>query len=71
MDGTELDGRRIKVSVAQDRKREGGGGPRRGGGGGFGGGGPPLLRTRIPEFNSVPRPCSLRALFRSKLPVDL
>ncbi len=39
MDGTELDGRRIKVSVAQDRKREGGGGgPRRHGGGGFGGG---------------------------------
>ena len=37
MDGTELDGRRIKVDVAQDRGRGGGGG--RGGRGGRGGGG--------------------------------
>lgn len=34
MDGSELDGRRIKVDVAQDRGRRGG----RGGGGGGGGG---------------------------------
>ncbi|MCZ7583220.1 MAG: RNA-binding protein [Deltaproteobacteria bacterium] len=37
MDGTELDGRTIKVSEAQDKgPRSGGGGDRRGGGG-FGG----------------------------------
>ncbi len=35
MDGTELDGRRIKVDLAQDRGRGGGGG--RGGRGGGGG----------------------------------
>ena len=31
MDGTELDGRRIAVNVAQERQRGGGGGPPRGG----------------------------------------
>lgn len=38
MDGTELDGRNIKVSEAQDKPRGGGGGggPRGGGGGGGG-----------------------------------
>jgi RNA recognition motif-containing protein len=36
LDGTELDGRPIKVNVAQDRRRDGGGGGR--GGGGYGGG---------------------------------
>ena len=35
MDGTELDGRSIKVNEAQERSRGGGGG----GGGGYGGGG--------------------------------
>lgn len=46
MDGTSLDGRTIRVNVAEDRPREGGGGRGfggggggRGGGGGFGGGG--------------------------------
>jgi len=38
MDGTELDGRRLNVDVAHD-KRRGGGGNRGGGGGGGGGGG--------------------------------
>ncbi len=37
LDGTELDGRTIKVNVAQDKERGGGGG--RGGYGGGGGGG--------------------------------
>lgn len=37
MDGTELDGRRIRVDFAQDRERGGGGGG--GGRGGRGGGG--------------------------------
>ncbi len=36
MDGANLDGRAIKVNVAQERERRGGGG---GGGGGYGGGG--------------------------------
>jgi len=36
LNGTELDGRTIKVDIAQDRNRGGGGG---GGGGGYGGGG--------------------------------
>ena len=36
MDGKSLDGRSIKVNVAQERERRGGGG---GGGGGYGGGG--------------------------------
>jgi cold-inducible RNA-binding protein len=36
---TELDGRTIKVNVAQDRNRGGGGGGGRGGGGGGRGGG--------------------------------
>ena len=36
LDGTELDGRNIKVNVAQDKPRGGGGGR---GGGGYGGGG--------------------------------
>ena len=39
MDGTELDGRRIKVDVAQDRGGRGGGGRGGRGGGGGGGGG--------------------------------
>jgi len=49
MDGTELDGRNIKVNEAENKPREGGGGyrgggggggyNRGGGGGGFGGGG--------------------------------
>ncbi|MEZ4426122.1 MAG: RNA-binding protein [Nannocystaceae bacterium] len=39
MDGCEMDGRRIKVNLAQDRGGGGGGGGGRGGGGGFGGGG--------------------------------
>jgi len=40
MDGTELDGRSLKVNEAQDRPRTGGGGGggNRGGGGGGGGG---------------------------------
>ena len=38
MDGTELDGRNIRVNEAHERPR--GGGPRRGGGGGGGYGGP-------------------------------
>ena len=37
MDGQELDGRRIRVNEAQDRRRDGGGGGRHGGGGGRGG----------------------------------
>jgi len=41
MDGTELDGRNIRVNEAHDRPRGGGGGgPRRPGGGGGGYGGP-------------------------------
>jgi RNA recognition motif-containing protein len=36
LDGTELDGRPIRVNVAQDRRRDGGGGG--GGRGGYGGG---------------------------------
>ncbi len=36
MDGTDLDGRTIKVNEAQEKRRGGGGG---GGGGGYGGGG--------------------------------
>ncbi len=40
LDGTDLDGRTIKVNVAQDRRGpRGGGGGGRGGGGGYGGGG--------------------------------
>ncbi|OGQ88263.1 MAG: RNA-binding protein [Deltaproteobacteria bacterium RIFOXYA12_FULL_58_15] len=40
MDGTELDGRNIKVNEAQDKPRGGGGGGHGGGGGGgYGGGG--------------------------------
>ncbi len=41
MNDTELDGRTIKVNVAQDKRREGGGGGGggRGGGGGYRGGG--------------------------------
>jgi RNA recognition motif-containing protein len=41
MDGQELDGRRLRVNLAQDRQPGGGGGGFRGGGGGggFGGGG--------------------------------
>ncbi len=39
-DGSSLDGRTIRVNLAEDRPREGGGGGGgRGGGGGFGGGG--------------------------------
>ena len=38
MDGSELDGRRIKVDLAQDRGGRGGGRGGRGGGGGGGGG---------------------------------
>ena len=38
MDGTELDGRNIKVNEAEDRPRGGGGGRGRSGGGGGGGG---------------------------------
>ncbi len=37
LDGTELDGRNIKVNEAKEREPRGGGG--RGGGGGYGGGG--------------------------------
>jgi len=37
LNGTELDGRPIKVDVAQDKGRGGGGGGGRGGGGGGGG----------------------------------
>ncbi|MCD4748643.1 MAG: RNA-binding protein [Thermoanaerobaculales bacterium] len=37
MNETELDGRTIRVNVAQDKRRDGGGGGR--GGGGYGGGG--------------------------------
>lgn len=33
MDGTDLDGRTIKVNEAQEKPRRGGGGPRGGGGG--------------------------------------
>lgn len=45
LDGTDLDGRTIKVNEAQERQRRGGGGGghrgggHRGGGGGYGGGG--------------------------------
>lgn len=42
LDGSDLDGRKIKVNEAQERPREGGGGGRSfggGGRGGFGGGG--------------------------------
>ena len=39
MDGTELDGRSIRVNVANDRPRGGGGGGFRGGNRGGGGGG--------------------------------
>ena len=41
LDGQELDGRTVRVNVAQERQRRdgGGGGGRRGGGGGGGGGG--------------------------------
>ena len=39
LNDTELDGRTIKVNVAQDRNRGGGGGYRGGGGGNRGGGG--------------------------------
>ena len=38
MDGSELDGRTIRVNVAQERQPRGGGGDRFGGGGGGGGG---------------------------------
>lgn len=38
MDGTELDGRRVRVNEAQDRRGGGGGGGGRGGGGGGRGG---------------------------------
>jgi cold-inducible RNA-binding protein len=38
MDGTDLDGRTIRVNEAQERSGGGGGGGRRGGGGGGGGG---------------------------------
>ena len=34
MDGTELDGRNLKVNIAEDKPRGGGGGGHRGGGGG-------------------------------------
>ena len=33
LDGTDFDGRALKVNEAQDRERSGGGGPRGGGGG--------------------------------------
>jgi len=39
LNGTELDGRTIRVDVAQAKQRSGGGGGGRGGGGGGGGGG--------------------------------
>jgi RNA recognition motif-containing protein len=39
MDGAELDGRRVRVNEAQDRRGGGGGGGGRGGRGGRGGGG--------------------------------
>ena len=39
MDGKELDGRTIRVNIAQERSRGGGGGGRGGRGGGGGGGG--------------------------------
>lgn len=39
MDGTTLDGRQVRVNVAQDRRGPGGGGGGRGGGGPRGGGG--------------------------------
>ena len=39
MDGRELDGRSIKVNIAEDKRGGGGGGGRGGGGGGYGGGG--------------------------------
>jgi RNA recognition motif-containing protein len=39
MDGTELDGRTIKVNEAEDKGPRGGGGGGRGGRGGYGGGG--------------------------------
>jgi RNA recognition motif-containing protein len=38
LNGTELDGRTIRVDVAQAKQRSGGGGGRDGGGGGGGGG---------------------------------
>ncbi|MFT4542523.1 MAG: RNA recognition motif-containing protein [Planctomycetota bacterium] len=39
MDGSNLDGRDIKVNEAKERQPRGGGGGGRGGGGGYGGGG--------------------------------
>ncbi|HCP44677.1 MAG TPA: RNA-binding protein, partial [Deltaproteobacteria bacterium] len=36
LNGSELDGRTIRVDTATERSRGGGGGPRRGGGGGGG-----------------------------------
>jgi RNA recognition motif-containing protein len=39
LNGTELDGRQIRVDIAQERQGGGGGGGFRGGGGGGGGGG--------------------------------
>ncbi|MEQ1571344.1 MAG: RNA-binding protein [Myxococcota bacterium] len=39
MDGTDLDGRTIRVNEAEDRGPRGGGGGDGGGGGGYGGGG--------------------------------
>lgn len=38
LNGSELDGRTIRVDIATERKGGGGGGGNRGGGGGFGGG---------------------------------
>jgi len=38
LDGTDLDGRPIRVNVAQDRRRDGGGGGGGGGRGGYDGG---------------------------------
>jgi RNA recognition motif-containing protein len=39
MDGAELDGRTLRVDLAQDKAGDGGGGGGRSGGGGYGGGG--------------------------------
>ncbi len=39
MNDTDLDGRTIRVNVAQDKRRDGGGGGGGGGRGGYGGGG--------------------------------
>jgi len=39
LDGTDLDGRPMRVNQAEQRSEGGGGGGRGGGGGGFGGGG--------------------------------